>query len=167
MENARHYRKAEKQLARRKTGSKRRDKARKLLAKKHQKVRRQHQDFHHKTALSLVRAYDTLYLEDLRVATLVRNRHLAKSSSDASWAAFRTILVYQAACAGKQVVVDPAYTTQDCSRCGARVAKSLSVRTHICSSCGFIADRDHNAALNILRAGQARQGAVGPPAVLN
>src|SRR5215813_13345964 len=78
-ENPRHYRRAEKhlqkaqrRLSRKKQGSKRRNKARKLLAKKHQKVRRQRQDFHHKVALMLVRNYDTIYLEDLRVATLVR-----------------------------------------------------------------------------------------------
>ncbi|HEU4782123.1 MAG TPA: transposase [Ktedonobacterales bacterium] len=168
VENPRHYRKAERKLkkaqqrvSRRKRGSNRRRKAVKLLAGKHQKVRRQRQDFHHKTTLALVRQYDTIYLEDLRVRNLVRNHHLAKSIHDAGWTQFRTLLEYKAACAGKRVVaVEPAYTSQDCSGCGERVSKSLSVRTHICPSCGFIADRDHNAALNIYRAGQARRGAV-------
>ena len=168
VENPRHYRKAERKLkkaqqrvSRRKRGSNRRRKAVKLLARKHQKVRRQRQDFHHKTTLALVRQYDTIYLEDLRVRNLVRNHHLAKSIHDAGWTQFRTLLEYKAACAGKRVIaVEPAYTSQDCSGCGERVSKSLSVRTHICPSCGFIADRDHNAALNIYRAGQARRGAV-------
>jgi putative transposase len=168
VENPHHYRKAEQQLAkaqrrvsRRKQGSNRRRKAKRLLARKHQQVRRQRRDFHHKTARALVRQYDTIYLEDLRVANMVRNPHLAKSISDAGWAVFRTTLAYKAACAGKQVVlVAPAYTSQDCSACGERVKKSLSVRTHACTSCGFIADRDHNAAMNILRAGQALRGAV-------
>jgi putative transposase len=96
---------------------------------------------------------------------MVRNHHLAKSISDAGWAAFRTILEAKAACAGRQVIAVPAqYTSQDCSgvlpdgsRCTQRVAKSLSVRTHICPSCGLVLDRDENAALNIRRAGQARQ----------
>jgi putative transposase len=95
----------------------------------------------------------------------VRNRHLAKSSSDAGWAAFRTILAATAACAGCQViVVPPAYTSQHCrgvlpdgSRCIQRVAKSLSVRTHVCPCCGLVLDRDENAAVNMLRAGQVRQ----------
>src|SRR5262249_57233232 len=113
----------------------------------------------HKTALALLRTYDMIYLEDLRVANLVRNHRLAKSISDAGWGQFRTTLAYKAVCAGKQVVlVESAYTSQDCSACGERVPKSLSVRTHVCPSCGFLADRDHNAALNILRAGQARRG---------
>jgi len=167
IENPRHSRKSEKSLvkaqklvSRRKKGSKRRNKARKLLAKKYQNVRRQRQDFHHKVALYLVRHYDAIYIEDLRVANLVRNHHLAKSISDAGWSSFRTTLEYKAACAGKQVIlVTPAYTSQDCSACGERVKKSLSVRTHVCPSCGFIAERDQTAALNILRAGQAHRGA--------
>src|SRR5262249_23627417 len=109
--------------------------------------------------------------EDLRVANLVWTRQLAKSLADAGWAQLRTLLEYQGAGAGKQVVVlapavtrqspgrHPAVTTQDCSACGARVEKSLSVRTHLCPSCGFIADRALNAALTIYRAGQARGGA--------
>jgi putative transposase len=174
VENHRHYRKAEKALAkaqrrvsRRKKGSKRRNKARKLLAKKHQKVQRQRQDFHHKTALALVHQYDVIYIEDLRVRNMVRNRHLAKSISDAGWSQFRTTLEYKAACAGKQVIgVEPAYTSQDCSGCGQRIQKTLSVRTHVCTNCGLVLDRDVNAARNILRVGQALRGVVGLPATL-
>ncbi len=84
VEHPRHYRRAEKQLAkaqrrvsRRKKGSKRRRKAVALLRRAHQHVRRQRQDFHHKTALLLVRVYDTISLEDLRIANMVRNRRLA------------------------------------------------------------------------------------------
>jgi putative transposase len=177
VENPRQYRKAEQQLAkaqrrvsRRKKGSKRRRKAVRLLARKHQQVKRQRHDFHHKTALALLRQYDVVYLEALQVRNLVRNRHLAKSISDAGWAAFRTILEAKAACAGRQVVAVPAqYTSQDCSgvlpdgsRCPQRVAKSLSVRTHVCPACGLVLDRDENAALNIRRAGQARQAPTWP-----
>lgn len=182
VENPRHFRRAEKQLAkaqrrvsRRKKGSHRQRKAIALLKRKHQRIARQRRDFHHKTALALLRGYDTIYLEDLRVANLVRNSHLAKSISDAGWAQFRTILDAKAACAGRRVIaVPPAYTSQDCSgmladgrRCGERVPKSLSVRTHVCPACGLVLDRDENAAKNILRAGQARQGAVAVAAVMN
>jgi putative transposase len=165
VENPRHSRNAEKHLAkaqrrvsRRKKGSNRRRKAVALLKRKHQTIQRQRRDFHHKAALALVRQYDTIYLEDLQVATMVRNRHLAKSISDAGWAHFRTILEAKAACAGRRVRTVPAqYTSQNCSGCGERVSKGLSVRTHVCPSCGLVLDRDENAALNILRAGQARQ----------
>src|SRR5262249_55141078 len=111
---------------------------------------------------------DTIYREDLQVANRVRNHQLAKSIADAGWYQFRTTLAYKAACAGKHmvVVVQPAYTLQDCSACGERVKKGRSVRTHVCPACGFIADRDQNAALNIFRAGQTLRRAVGQPAVL-
>jgi putative transposase len=175
IENPRHFRKAEKRIAkaqrhvsRRKKGSRRRRKAVALLKRKHQKVQRQRTDFHHKTALILLRAYDTIYLEDLRVANMVRNHHLAKSISDAGWRAFRTILEGKAAYAGRRVVaVPPAYTSQDCSGCGERVPKSLSVRTHVCPNCGLVMDRDANAARNIQWAGQALRGLAGLPAGTN
>ena len=166
VENPRHYRRAERELqkaqrrvSRRKKGSKRRRKAVQLLARKHQKVQRQRRDFHHKTALDLVQQYDVLYLEDLQVANMVRNHHLAKSIGDAGWAQFRTILEGKAVYAGRRVVVvPPAYTSQDCSSCGERVEKSLSVRTHVCTNCGLILDRDENAARNIQWAGHALRG---------
>jgi IS605 OrfB family transposase len=127
----------------------------------HQMVRRQRQDFHYKTALQLVRQYDTIYHEDLQVRNMVRNHHLAKSISDAGWAAFLSILTYKAACAGRQVIaVHPAFTSQRCSGCGIMVLKGLSVRWHSCPDCGTSLHRDHNAARNIERAGQVRQGGV-------
>jgi putative transposase len=185
--NPRHYRKAERALkkaqrrvARRKKGSKRRKKAVKLLAKRHQQVRRQRTDFHHKTALDLLRQYDTIYLEDLQVHNMSRRpapqpqpdgsggylhngasakAGLKKSINDAGWYAFRLILACKAAWAGKRVeAVPPAYTSQDCSGCGKRVRKSLSVRTHVCPHCGLILDRDENAALNIQWRGQRLRG---------
>jgi putative transposase len=164
VETPRHYRTAEQQLAKARRRVSRR-KAVQLLKRHHQTVQRQRRDFHHKTALALVQQYDVIYLEDLRVCNLVRNPHLSKSISDAGWAAFRTILEAKVACAGRQVLaVPPASTRQDCSgvlpdgsRCPQRVAKCLSVRIHVCPSCGLVLDRDENAAVNILRAGQTRQ----------
>ena len=154
------YRKAERALktaqrrvSRRKKRSNRRRKAVQLLAKAHQRVRRQRQDFHHKTAMALVRESDIIYHEDLRVANMVKNHHLAKSISDAGWAAFLSILAFKAACAGKRVqAVHPAFTSQRCSGCGVLVHKGLSVRWHSCPDCGTSLHRDHNAARNIERA---------------
>jgi putative transposase len=175
VENSRHYRRREKQLkkaqrrvSKRKKGSKRRGKAVACLAKAHQRVKRQRADFHHKTTLQLLHTYDVIYLEDLRVANLVRNHFLAKSISDAAWAQFRAILEAKAACARRRVIAVPAaYTSQDCSgilpddsRCPERIEKSLSVRTHICPRCGLLLDRDENAARNIQWAGQTPRGVV-------
>jgi putative transposase len=162
------YRKAERALktaqrrvSRRKRGSHRRQKAVTLLAKAHQTVRRQRQDFHHKTAVALVRENDTIYHKALQPANMVKNHHLAKSITDAGWGAFLIILAYKAAWAGRRIVaVNPAYTSQRCSGCGELVHKGLSVRWHSCPICGISLHRDHNAAKNIERAGQALQGGV-------
>jgi putative transposase len=144
-------------VARRQKGSHRRAKAVKLLAKAHQHVARQRQDFHHKEALKLVRENDVISHEDLQTANMLKNHSLAKSISDAGWSAFLSILTFKAACAGKRVVaVPPAFTSQDCSGCGRRVLKGVSVRWRQCphEDCGTSLHRDHNAALNILRLGQ-------------
>jgi putative transposase len=171
------YRRAERALktaqrcvSRRKKGSNRRRKAVKLLARAYQRVRRQRQDFHYKTALQLVRENDTIYHEDLQVANMVRNHQLAKSISDAGWAAFLAILSFKAACAGRSVIaVTPAFTSQRCSGpgCGIIVQKGLSVRWHACPECGTHLHRDHNAARNIERAGQALRGGVAVAASEN
>jgi putative transposase len=152
---------AQRRVSRRKKGGRRRRKAVTLLAKGHLKVKRQRADFHHKTALTLVRANDVIYHENLQTANMLKNHHLAKSISDAGWSAFLTILSYKAACAGRSVVaVPPAYTSQGCSGCGVLVAKGLSVRWHACPACGTSLHRDHNAAKNRERLGQSLRGGV-------
>jgi putative transposase len=124
-------------------------------------VRHQRADFHHKRALALVSANDTIYHEDLQTANMVKNHHLAKSINDPGWTAFLTILSFKAACAGRSVVaVPPAYTSQICSGCGVMVYKSLSVRWHACPDCGTSLRRAHNAARNRERLGQSLRGAV-------
>jgi putative transposase len=154
-----HLRRCQRRVARRVKGSHRRRKAVALLAKAHQHIARQRRDFQHKAALSLVRQYDTIYYENLRVANMVKNHHLAKSISDAGWRGFLTLLAFKAASAGKRVIgIDPACTSQRCSGpdCGVIVAKCLSMRWHACPECGTSLHRDHNAARNILKRGQAQ-----------
>jgi putative transposase len=118
-----YLRRCQRRVARRQKGSNRRKKAVNLLAKAHQQVKRQRADFHHKTALALVRANDVIYHEDLQTANMLKNHHLAKSIQDAGWSAFLSILAFKAAYAGKRAVaVPPAYTSQTCSGCGVVVA---------------------------------------------
>jgi putative transposase len=148
-------RRAQRRVSRRKKGSHHRRKAVHLLARAHQRVRRARADFHHKTALGLVRAYDTISHEDLQTAHMLKNHHLAKSIADAGWGAFLGTLSFKAVEAGKTVVaVPPAYTSQACSGCGVLVSKGLSVRWHACPDSGTSLHRDHNAARNILRVGR-------------
>jgi putative transposase len=169
------YRRAERKLktaqrcvSRHKKGSHRRKKAVKLLARAHQKVQRQRRDFHHKVALHLVQTNDTISYEDLQTANMLKNHHLAKSISDAGWSAFLSILAAEAAYAGRRVVaVPPACTSQTCSGCGVLVHKGLSVRWHSCPDCGTSLHRDHNAARNLERAGQALRGGVAVAASEN
>src|SRR5262249_52953602 len=112
-------------------------------------------------ALALLRENDMVYHEHLQPANMVKNHHLAKSISDAGWGAFLTILTDKAACAGRRVIgVNPAYTSQRCSGCGEGVYEGLSVRWYSCPVCGTRLHRDHNAARNIERAGQALRGEV-------
>ncbi len=167
VENPRHYRKAEKKLARlqrrlsrKQKKSANRKKARKALAKQHLKVQRQREDFARKTANTYVSSNNLIAYEDLQIRNMVRNRKLAKSIHDAGWGNFLKWLKYYGAMHGIPVIaVPPQYTSQKCSACGTMVKKSLSVRTHICTGCGVVLDRDHNAALNILS--KAIDGTVG------
>jgi putative transposase len=159
--NPRYYCKAEKRLqrlhrrlSRKQKGSANRKKARKHLARAYLKVQRQREDFARKTANALVTSSDFIAYEDLKIRNLVCNRRLSKAISDASWGKFLQWVKYYGTVHEVPVIaVPPQFTTQDCSACGARVKKSLSVRTHICPQCGLILDRDENAALNILHAG--------------
>jgi len=161
VENPRHLRRSERALKRlhrrvssKVKGSRNRAKARGRLSRKHLKVRRQRKDFAVKAARALIMSNDVIAYEDLQVSNMVKNRHLAKSIGDAGWRAFVTWLDYLAQVYGKVVVaVPPAYTSQECSGCGARVKKALSERTHVCPHCKTVLDRDHNAARNILTLG--------------
>lgn len=123
------------------------------LGKKHAKVSRQRKDFCIKAARKLILSNDFVAYEELKVRNMVRNSRIAKSITDASWSLFTQWLRYFGNIFGKVVAaVPPNYTSQDCSSCGERVHKALSVRTHICK-CGCVLDRDENASLNILAKG--------------
>lgn len=141
--------------------SKRRRKAIRRLQVQYAKVRNRRKDFHHKTARMLVDRYAFIAAEKLNIQGMLRNRRLARSIADAGWYSFLQILGSKAESAGSQVaLVDPKYTSQDCSECGDRVRKPLSVRVHRCS-CGCVLDRDHNAALNIAARAEPSSGKSG------
>src|SRR5436305_4509931 len=167
VDNPRHYRKAEKKLkrlqrlvSRKPKKSANRKKARKHLAKAHLKVQRQREDFARKQASTLVSSHDLIAYEHLQIPNMLKNHHLAKSIHDAGWSIFLSWVKYYGMLHAIPIIaVEPRYTSQDCSACGTRVKKTLSVRTHICPGCGMVLDRDQNAALNILA--KALDGTVG------
>jgi len=170
IDNPKHARKtakrlahAQRTLARGKKGSHRRKKAKKKVARIHEHIANQRKDTLHKASRYYVDGYQAIVIEDLHVSNMVRNHCLAFAIADASWGMFRQYLEAKAESAGRQVIaVRPHYTSQKCSSCGEYVEKSLSVRTHVCPFCGYIADRDENAARNILQRGLQVLARTGP-----
>ncbi|WP_207755939.1 RNA-guided endonuclease InsQ/TnpB family protein [Nonomuraea cypriaca] len=168
---------AQRDLARKKRRSTRRRTAVARIAALHAKVRRQRLDGAHKAALALVRDYDKIVHEDLRITNMTRSasgtvdapgRNIAAKSGlnrsilDAGWGVFLTILSYKAESAGREVIaVNPANTSRACSRCGHCAKENRVTQAEFrCTACDHQAHADVNAAINILRAGLAlRQAA--------
>ena len=149
---------AQKALSRKVKGSRRRAKARAKVARLHAHVANQRLDAINKATTMIARTYSTVCIEDLHVAGMVKNHHLAKAVSDAAFGEFRRQLEYKTARTGATLhVVDRWYpSSKTCSKCGAVKAKlSLSERVYRCDGCGLAMDRDLNAAVNILVAGSA------------
>ena len=145
-------------VSRKVKGSNNRRKAVSLLAKEWQRLTDGERNYLHRLTSELTKMYDFIAVEKLKTKDMLGNRHLAKSISEQTWGKFMTLLGEKAESAGvKMVYVNPRNTSQKCSSCGAMVKKDLSVRTHKCS-CGYKADRDVNAALNILHRGLSIAG---------
>lgn len=142
--------KAHRKVSRRKLRGANRRKAIRLLSLRHLKVKRQREAHAHGVVNDLIKRFDLIAIEDLNVQGMVKNHHLSKSISDAAWSTFTSILTYKAECAGRELArVNPAFTSQTCSECGARQKIDLSQRRYVCD-CGLDIDRDVNAARNIL-----------------
>ena len=145
--------KLQRRLSKTQKGSRNRKKARNKLGRVYLKVSRRRNDWVCKLAQHVIHSNDLVAVENLRIRNMVKNHHLAKSISDAAWYRFREWLEYFGRVYGVPVIaVEPANTSQKCSKCGEKVAKTLSTRTHKCPHCGYVADRDQNAAKNILQA---------------
>jgi putative transposase len=155
---ARNLARYQRRLARRKNGSKNRCKAAAKVARAHRKVCNARRDFLHRTSTRLVRANDTIVIEDLNVSGMLRNHKLARAISGCGWGEFRRQLDYKCQRYGREmVVIDRWYpSSKTCSACGHLLAElSLSARHWTCPSCRAQHDRDINAAKNILAAGRA------------
>ena len=153
---------AQRQHAKEVKGTPKRRKRRKVVARVHERARWRRQNFAHQHSRRIVNRFQVIAVEDLSVNRLVHNHCLAKSISDAAWAAFAAMLSFKAAWAGRSfIAVNPAYTSQDCSRCGHRQKMPLAERMYRCPCCSLELDRDHNASLNILHLGVQAMGLHG------
>jgi putative transposase len=138
-------------LARKRRGGKNRRKALRRLQRQHAHIVSQRRDYAHKLTTALVREYDLIGVEHLRIPNMVRNKTLSKSILDSGWGIFRELLANKAVSAGRQVVfVDPAYTSRTCSGCGGLFEGLTLADRWVSCGCGLSLDRDHNAARNVL-----------------
>lgn len=153
-------------VSRKRKGSKNREKARVALAKVWRGVRRRREDFLHKTSKLLADEYTLVIFERLNIHTMVENHCLAQAIMDATWSKLRLYTTYKVERrSGQVILVNPSGTSQRCSRCEMveREKIDLSVRTFECRSCGLVIDRDLNAARNILKLGLEQARAEKPP----
>jgi putative transposase len=145
-------RRASRAHSRKAKGSANRRKAAARLVRIHARVASVRSDALHKATTDLAQRYGTVVLEDLNVAGMTRNRHLARVVADQGWAQARRMLSYKTSWNGGRLIVADRWfpSSKTCSACGAVKAKlTLSQRTYICEFCGLILDRDVNAATNL------------------
>lgn len=152
--------KAQRRLARKQKGSANREKARVKVARVYARITDRRRDHLHKLSTRIIRENQTVVIEDLTVRNMLRNHHLARAISDASWAEFRAMLEYKADWYGRDLLLADRWfpSSRLCSSAGCGHIESkmlLNVREWTCPQCGTVHDRDVNAAKNILAAGLA------------
>lgn len=144
---------AQRKLSKQAKGTKERQRAKRVVSRIHERIANRRSNFAHQESRKLANRFGFIAFENLNIQNMQANHSLAKSIADAAWNQFVTYTTYKVEKTGGYVVqVDPRGTSQTCSACGTKVVKSLATRVHRCQ-CGLILDRDHNAALNILRLG--------------
>lgn len=147
----------QRKLSRKQKGSNNRNKQRIKVAKVHEKITNQRNDFLQKQSTMLVSENQTICIEDLNVKGMLRNHNLAKAISSVSWSKFFTMLEYKAIWYGSEIVRVPTMypSSQTCSCCGYKnpLVKNLAIRNWECPRCHTKHDRDTNASINILNKG--------------
>lgn len=154
----------QRRLSRRVKGSNRRKQARQAVARLHQRIANIRKDYAHKNTSEIVASAQTIKVETLNVKGWAKNRSISKSTADASVGMFLSMLRYKAGWAGSHLVEVGKWepSSKTCSGCGVREpGVVLGVSTWVCSGCGAIHDRDHNAAKNIYAYGEERRNVTG------
>ena len=150
---------AQRDLSRKEDGSNNWEEQRKAVADRHADLKRKRRDFLHKLSNYYAREYDLVAVEDLDAKGLVELPGNSRNRASAAWGTFLRMIEYKCEREGTHfVAVDPKDTTKECASCGVKTDKPLWVREHFCPACGFEADRDANAAWNILHRGLEEVG---------
>jgi putative transposase len=139
-------------LPRKQPGSRKRAKAARRLVREHARIFNARRSFLHEVSSHLAKTHSQLVIEDLAVANLLSNRHLARAIGDAGWAELARQLTYKAPWFGADLMVCDRWfaSTKTCSACGAlKQCMGLAERTFHCDACGLVCDRDRNAAANL------------------
>ena len=154
---SRKFRREQRKLSRKKKDSNNRNKQRIRVAKVHEKITNQRNDFLQKISTMLISENQVICIEDLKIKNMVRNRRLARCISSVSWGKFFNMLEYKANWYGNKLIKVPTTypSSQTCSCCGYKnpLVKNLAVRKWECPNCHTIHDRDTNASINILNKG--------------
>jgi putative transposase len=152
---------AQRDLSRKQHGSANWEEQRQVVAERHADLKRKRRDFLHKLSNYYATEYDLVAVEDLDTKELIELPGNSRNRAGAAWGTFFRMLEYKCEREGTHfVAVNPRGTTKECASCGASTDKPLWVREHSCPSCGFEADRDANAAWNILSRGLEEVGVV-------
>lgn len=159
IENPKHFKKYEIQLrienrslSRKKKGSNSWKKQAKRLSRLHNTISNVRKDYLHKESTKIAKQNSIVYLEDLNVSAMSKNKNLSKHILDCGWSAFRTMLEYKT----NVIAINPKFTSQTCNECSTIDSKSrLSQSEFVCTKCGHISNADVNAAKNILGKGIA------------
>ncbi|ELY68317.1 RNA-guided endonuclease InsQ/TnpB family protein [Natrinema versiforme] len=150
----------QRKLSRKEHGSNNYEKQRRRVAECHADLKRKRRDFLHKLSNYYAREYDLVAVENLDAKGLIELDGNSRNRAGAAWGTFLQMLEYKCEREGTYfVVVDPSGTTKECAACSVSTDKPLWIREHSCPSCGFTADRDWNAAWNILSRGIKQVGA--------
>jgi putative transposase len=153
---------AQRTLARRQPGSRGREQARQQISRLHARVVNLRRDYLHKLTTRLAHQHHTVVVEDLQMAGMLRNRHLARAIADAALAELRRMLIYKTRWYGATLVVADRWypSSKTCSDCGlVKIKLGLAERTFHCQGCGLVIDRDENAARNLAMLAVAASGA--------
>ena len=144
--------KAQRILSRRAVGGSNWNKQRIKVARIHERIANARKDYLDKISTALVKNHDLIAIEDLKVANMLKNHHIAKAISEVSWVQFRKMLEYKAKWYGKTVIaVNPQYTSQTCNKCGHVAKENRKTQSEFeCVACGHMDNADLNASKNIL-----------------